>query len=165
MTDTAIDTHARRRNVRPLLLAAVAVVALMAAFFVQRSVTGEFLATDGSYSRFPGELVKGAPVDDRPEVEVAYRHGEEYSFEFTLVNHSRWPTRILAISDARSGLLRRTGVAIKDMPSTDDAAFTPFHPFTIGGRGSKVIRVTSRFDGCANFGPNSAATLTAAAVR
>ena len=157
---------ASRRTVLSIVLAATLIVALVAAVVVHRSISGEFLAADGAYSRFPGETVEDPfSDDDEREAEVPYRHGEEYSFEFTLVNHSRWPTRILGFPASDGGLLRQTAVAVKDTPFVDDAGFRPFHPFTMASGESMVVRVRGRFEGCADFEPDSFAGLTAVAVR
>lgn len=161
------DGHAIRgdRGLAPLVAALAAIVVLVAVVVVHRSVTAESLAADGPLSRFPGETVED-PFDDNREVAVPYRHGDEYSFDFTLVNDSRWPTRVIDFPLPHfDALLSATGVSVDHTPFDDKSGFATFHPFILGSGQSVIVRVHARFANCGDYGPDSASTLTAVAFR
>lgn len=113
MTDSAapLGRPARSRALLlPLLVVVALVVALLVPIVIHRSITSESLFAGGTFDRFPGERVEQQLGDDRPQVMVVYRQGEEYSFDFRLSNESRWATRILEFPGSGSALLRRTSV-------------------------------------------------------
>ncbi len=160
------ERHAVRggRRLAPLVAALAAIVMLVAVVAVHRSVTAEALAADGPMSRFPGETVED-PFDEAV-VEVPYRHGEEYSFDFTLVNHSPWPTRVVAFPRSRfDALLRVRNVEVDQTPFHNATGFVAFHPFSLGSDGSVVVRVHARFANCDHYGSGSASVLTAVRIR
>jgi hypothetical protein len=161
------DRHAigGDRRLAPLVAALAAIVVLVAIVAVHRSVTAESLAADGPMSRFPGQTVED-PFDDEAVVEVPYRHDEEYSFDFTLVNHSRWPTRVVGFPVSRfDALLRLRNVEVDQTPFGDAPRFVTFRPFSLGSDRSVVVRVHARFANCGSYGPGSSSTLTAVAIR
>jgi hypothetical protein len=164
-TGTPEPSSRRRALFLPLLVAGAVVIALVFAIVIHRSITSGFLFAGGTFDRFPGEPVERRLGDDRSQVLVAYRQGEEYSFDFRLENESRWATRILGFPGSGSALLRRTSVDIREDLSDDDAVFTPFHPFTLGSGESVVVRIISRFEGCGSFVTIGADERRAAAVR
>jgi hypothetical protein len=153
MTDPTapLERSARSRALLPLIVVVALVVALLVPIVIHRSITSESLFAGGTFDRFPGERVEQQLGDDRPQVMIAYRQGEEYSFDFRLENESRWATRIVEFPGSGSGLLRRTSVDIREDLSGDDAAFTPFRPFTLESGEAVVVRITDRFEGCGSF--------------
>ncbi len=164
--EAATSPPPRRRLRAVLLLATLAGVAI-AGLLVDRAMTAEHLSTGNGMNRFPGEPVDDPFDDEERVVEVAYRHGAEYSFDFTLTNDSRWAVRVLGFPRSRGeSLLRQVGVDMDTTPFEEATeTFVRFRPFTLKGGGEAVIRVHSRFANCEHYGPGSSATITAVAIR
>jgi hypothetical protein len=172
MTRTLHEPPTSARIPRRRLPAAVLTVGLLAVvvglFLVQRSITGDLLtATSGNrISAFPGERVD-EPFGERDAVEVAYRHGETYTFEVTINNPTRWNVRVSDFPLTPDlGMLQPVDFAIDTTPfDAPDRTFTPFRPFTIRAGEAAMVRVRTRFANCDRFDPGHSSTLVALPVR
>jgi hypothetical protein len=147
-----------------LLVLAVAVGLVL----VHRSITGDLLtATTGTrISAFPGERVD-EPFGERDAVEVAYRHGETYTFEVTVNNPTRWNVRVSGFPLTPDlGVLQPVDFSIETTPfDGPDRTFTPFRPFTIRAGEAAMVQVRARFSNCDRFDPGHSSTVMSLPLR
>jgi hypothetical protein len=129
-------------------VAAVIVVALGAVGF--RELTAPVLSFDGGgtvWRTAPGDLVGVNRLDNAfgTEVRITFERSGPFSAELALVNHGRYPVRVLGLPDRGA---YSYGLESVEMASEADGPTRAFHPFTLRRGASRWLVLHFRFADC-----------------
>ena len=141
---TLIIHRPRRRRWWPVALAVALGVALVAVAADQ--VTAPALSFDGSpmvWRTAPDDMTNLARVDNAlgSEVTVGFEHSGTFSAQLALVNHGRYPVKVLGFSDP--GAYYYGLESVETAPDIEGPR-QPFHSFTLrrGANGLPAIEKT-----------------------
>ena len=154
-TDDAIAAESRlivhrprRRRWWPAVVAAAAAVALVAVGAGQ--VRAPALAFDGGLAVWrtaPGDEAAVDRVDNvmGSEVTVGFERHGDFSARVALVNHGRYPVKVVGFPDRGAYSYGLTGV---ETALDTDAAPQPFRPFTLRRGATRWVVLHFRFADC-----------------
>ncbi|HEV7861979.1 MAG TPA: hypothetical protein VGR20_04735 [Acidimicrobiia bacterium] len=145
---TLIIHRQRRRRWWPMALAAAVAVALLAVGLGQ--ITAPALAFDGGptvWRTGPGDAASVNRVDNvlGTEVTVGFERSGTFTAEMALVNHGRYPVKILGFPDRGAYYY---GLESAEMAPDADGPFQPFHSFTLRRGAARWLVVHFRFADC-----------------
>jgi len=145
---TLIIHRPRRRRWWPVALAVALGVALVAVAADQ--VTAPALSFDGSpmvWRTAPDDMTNLARVDNAlgSEVTVGFEHSGTFSAQLALVNHGRYPVKVLGFPDR--GAYYYGLESVETAPATEGPR-QPFHPFTLRRGATRWLVLHFRFADC-----------------
>ena len=145
---TLVIHRRRRRRWWPAALAAAVVVALIAVAL--RQITTPVLSFDGSptvWRTAPGDRTSVSRVDNTlgTEVTVGFERSGPFTAELALVNHGRYPVKILGFPDRGAFYY---GLENVGMASDAEAPPQLFHSFTLRRGATRWLTLHFRFAAC-----------------
>jgi hypothetical protein len=145
---TLIIHRPRRRRWWPALVVAAVVVALGAVALGQ--VTSPALRFDGTpvvWRTAPGDVTSMRSVDNAlgSEVKVGFERAGTFSAELALVNHGRYPLKIVGFPEKGAYYY---GLESVEMASDAEGPRDPFRSFTLRRGASRVLVLHFRFADC-----------------
>ena len=148
--DSTLIIHRRRRRPRwPLGLGAAALVMALGTLGY-RQITAPALSMDGGatvWRTAPGDDAGVHRVDTvfGSEVTVGFERAGVFSAEVALVNHGRYPVRVVGLPERGAYYY---GLETVEMATATDGPAEPFHPFTLQKGGSRFLVLHFRFADC-----------------
>jgi len=145
---TLIIHRPRRRRWWPWLTVAALVIVLGAVALAQ--ITSPALRFDGTpvvWRTAPGDDAAMRSVDNAlgTEVTVGFERAGTFSAEFALVNHGRYPLKVVGFPEKGAYYY---GLESVEMASDADGPREPFHSFTLRRGASRVLVLHFRFADC-----------------
>jgi hypothetical protein len=147
--DSALAVHRRRRpRWWPVALATIVVVPLMAVAVGQ--IAAPALSFDGGpvvWRTVPGDLTGVKRVDNvlGTEVTVGFERSGPFTATLALVNHGRYPVKVLGLPDRGAFFY---GLESVGMASDPEAPSQPFHSFTLRRGATRWLMLQFRFASC-----------------
>lgn len=147
--DSILIVHRpRRRRWWPALVAAAVVVALGAVGLGQ--VTSPALRFDGTpvvWRTAPGDVTSMRSVDNAlgSEVTVGFERAGTFSAELALVNHGRYPLKVVGFPEKGAYYY---GLESVEMASDAEGPREPFRSFTLRRGASRLLVLHFRFADC-----------------
>jgi len=145
---TLIIHRPRRRRWRPVAVAAAVVLALVAVGLGQ--LTAPALSFDGDptvWRTAPGDETAVSRVDNAlgTEVTVGFEQSGTFTAELALVNHGRYPVRVLGLPDRGA---YSYGLESVETASDADGPRRPFHAFKLRRGATRWLVLHFRFADC-----------------
>jgi hypothetical protein len=145
---TLIIRRARRRRWWPVALSAVGMAALTAVGLSQ--ATAPALSFDGEptvWRTAPGDLAGVRRVDNvlGSEVTVAFERSGTFTARLALVNHGRYPVKILGLPERGAHYY---GLESVEMGSDVEGPSQSFHSFTLRRGAARWLTLNFRFADC-----------------
>jgi hypothetical protein len=145
---TLIIHRPRRRRWWPWLTVAALVIVLGAVALAQ--ITSPALRFDGTpvvWRMAPGDAASMRSVDNAlgTEVRVGFERAGTFSAELTLVNHGRYPLKVVGFPEKGAYYY---GLESVEMASDGEGPRAPFRSFTLRRGASRLLVVHFRFADC-----------------
>jgi hypothetical protein len=145
---TLIIHRPRRRRWWPWLTVTALVIVLGAVALAQ--ITSPALRFDGTpvvWRTAPGDEAAMRSVDNAlgTEVTVGFERAGTFSAEFALVNHGRYPLKVVGFPEKGAYYY---GLESVEMASDADGPREPFHSFTLRRGASRLLVLHFRFADC-----------------
>ncbi len=142
-----VEARWRRRR-WPVALGTFVVVAVAAVALSQ--ITAPMLRFDGEpvvWRAAPGDQGGVQRVENAlgTEVTVGFERSGVFSARLALVNHGRYPVKVLGLPDRGAHYY---GLERVEMASDAEGASQPFHPFTLRRGATRWLTLHFRFAGC-----------------